>query len=269
MVFVRRDPPVAAGAERLVEPRELRPEPIVVGTPPGPGSSSRPSLTTWPSRSHGSPFVNSATNTSTRSGSNCDARLTPELVERGLVADRRPVGPPRDHRLVGVDDRHDPGPDRDVTPGQPVGIAAAVVPLVVVEHDGGRVPQRARLLEHDLADLGMLGHDAPLGVARSPGRARMSSGIASLPRSWSRLAVRIRSSSPLGRSDGPPERHGGLGDHRRRLAGPGRSRPASAVIRASWAASIAARPDVEGPRPGLGAIGARRTVPSSPVSRKT
>ena len=43
-----------------------------------------------------------------------DARLAAELVERGLVRDRRPVRPPRDHRLVRVDDGHDPGADRDV-----------------------------------------------------------------------------------------------------------------------------------------------------------
>ena len=72
---------------------------------------------------------------------------------RGLVRDRRPVRPARDHRLVRVDDGHDAGADRDVRRGQPVRVAAAVVPLVVVEHDRRGVAQRAGLLEHDLADL--------------------------------------------------------------------------------------------------------------------
>ena len=53
--------------------------------------------------------------------------------------------------------------------------------------------------------------------------ARISSGIASLPRSWSRLAVRMRSSSPCGRSIARASASGRLGDQRGRLAGPGRA----------------------------------------------
>jgi hypothetical protein len=34
----------------------------------------------------------------------------------------------------------------------------------MVEHDRRGVAQRARLLEHDLADLRVLGDDAPLGL---------------------------------------------------------------------------------------------------------
>ena len=96
----------------------------------------------------------------------------------------------------------------------------------------------------------------------------MSSGIASLPRSWSRLAVRIRSSSPFGRSTARPSATDasaiivdGLPDQA--------SRPASAAISASCAASIADRPTSSARERASELIGARRTVPSSPVSRNT
>ena len=98
----------------------------------------------------------------TSSGSNWIPAWRRSSSRARSSAHRGPVWSARDHRLVGVGDGDDPRPDRDLLAGEPVRVAAAVVPLVVVEHDRRRVAQRAGLLEDDLADLGVLGDDPPL-----------------------------------------------------------------------------------------------------------
>ena len=99
--------------------------------------------------------------------------------------------------------------------------------------------------------------------------ARISSGMASLPRSWSRLAVRIRSSSPSGRSiarasatDASAISVEGLPAHDG-LAG---ERPQERVLGGGHRLAT----HVERPVARLGSGSARGgPCPSSPVSRNT
>ena len=119
------------------------------------------------------PSPTRVTNSSTRSGSNWMPRLALELVDRRDVGHGRAVRPVRDHRLVGVGDGDDARPDRDLRAGEAVRVAATVEPLVVMEHDRGRVADCAGLLEHDLADLRVLDDRPPLGRRE---RRRASTG---------------------------------------------------------------------------------------------
>ena len=65
-----------------------------------------------------------------------DAGELAQLAERLLGGQRRhPVGPGGGHRLERVGDVEDPGELRDLVADQPVRVARAVVPLVVVADD--------------------------------------------------------------------------------------------------------------------------------------
>ena len=191
-------------------------------------------------RSHGTPVGEHLGEHLDELGVELDAGLAAQLVDRGLVRDRGAVRPAGDHRLVGVDDRHDPRPDRDLAAGEAVGIAAAVVPLVVVEHDRRRVAQRAGLLEDDLADLRVLRHDPPLGRREVAGlgqdlvRDRELAEVVEQARGADALELALAAGRSRGRAateasaiivDGLPAHAG---------------RPASVAISASWAAAIAA-----------------------------
>ncbi len=59
--------------------------------------------------------------------------------------------------------------DRDLRAGQAVGVAVAVPALVLVAHDRRQVPELRRAAQDPLADHGVLGHHAPLGVVSGPG----------------------------------------------------------------------------------------------------
>ena len=156
-------------------------------------------------------------------GIELDAGLAPQLVDRLLVGDRLPVRAAGDHRLVRVHDGHDPGPDRDVCARQAQGVAAPVEPLVVVEHDRRGVAQGARLLEDDLPDLGVLGHDAPLRRHEVAGLGQDLVRDGEL----AQVVEEARGPDPvqlaIGQVDRARERDRGLRDQRGRPAGPRRA----------------------------------------------
>ena len=86
-----------------------------------------------------------------------------------LGGHRLAVGPRGDHRVVGVAGEDDARGDRDRGAGEAVGVAAAVPALVLVAHDRREVPELRGAPQDPLADHGVLGHHAPLGVGQRPG----------------------------------------------------------------------------------------------------
>ena len=192
------------------------------------------------------------------------ARRSPRSWEIAVA-----VRPARDHRLVGVDDRHDPRPDRDLGAGEAVGIAAAVVPLVVVEHDRRRVAQRAGLLEDDLADLRVLRDDPPLGRGEV---ARLGQDLVG-DRELAEVVEQARGADPLELA-ARAGRSRARGRRTPRRSASTACPPTTAGRRASrssasWEATMASRPTSSARLRASAAIGARRIVPSSPVSRNT
>ena len=153
-------------------------------------------------------------------GIELDAAVAPKLGDGLRVGDRGPVRATGDHGLVRVGDRHDARPDRDLLAGEAVGIAATVEPLVVVEHDRGRVAQRAGLFEDDLADLGVLGDDPPFGLVQFAGLGPGSPPGSRACRGRGGGSRRGCARAPFGQANGAAELGGGAGDHRRWLAGP-------------------------------------------------
>ena len=65
--------------------------------------------------------------------------------------------------------RNDPRTQRDRLALEPVRVARAIPPLLVVADDGREVPRHAQRVTDALADLGMLAHDAELVVRQRPG----------------------------------------------------------------------------------------------------
>ena len=98
-----------------------------------------------------------------------------------------------------------------------MGIPAAVVPLVVVQDDGGGVAQGAGLLEDHLADLRVLRHHAPLGRGEVAGLGQDLVGDGQL----AEVVQEAGGPDPLqlapGQVDGVRERDRCLGDQVRRL----------------------------------------------------
>ncbi len=81
----------------------------------------------------------------------------------------------RGHRVEGVGHRHHPGQHRDLLAGQPVRVAGAVDPLVVVQDRGPGLPQEADAAHHlvpvlgvQLDDPAFLGRERPV-LAQQPG----------------------------------------------------------------------------------------------------
>ena len=68
------------------------------------------------------------------------------------------------HRVVGVGDRHDPCPERNLLAAQAMRIAGSVEALVMMQHHRDRVAQARRLLEDQLADARVLADRLPLAV---------------------------------------------------------------------------------------------------------
>ena len=192
-----------------------------------------------------------------------------ELLDRGFVGDRVAVWAPGHHRLVGIGDRDDPGTDGDLLPGEAVWIPATVEPFVMVEHDRGRVAQRAGLLEDDLADLGMLRDDPPLGVVELARLGQDLLGDGELAEVVEQagdpdpldLALRAAPGPSASSTAAPAIIDDGL------PAQPGRA--SSAAVSESVAAPKAARPTSIAWVRALGAMAARRTSPLSSSSWKT
>ena len=150
-------PPGRAGAPRrppLATPRPaadgLRSARRSRGSRPWSPSRTRPRGRRGPTAG---PSANSAANTSTRSGSNWTPawRRSSSIAASCEIAAR--YGRPAIIASYASTMDTMRAPIGMSAAGQPVRVAAAVVPLVVVEHDRRGVAQRARLLEHDLADL--------------------------------------------------------------------------------------------------------------------
>ena len=106
------------------------------------------------------------------------------------------------------------------------------------------------------------------GSSSSLGLVRIASGMASLPRSWRRLATRMRSSSgPSGRAHGRARSpHSAIIDDGLPVQ-PARS--PRAAVRDSVAAPMAARPTSTARSRALGAMAARLMRPSSSISWNT
>ena len=95
------------------------------------------------------------------------AAAAAQLRDALLVRERRPVHAARRHGVVGVDQAEQPGDERDLLAGQAVGVAAAVVALVMVAHAGHVLVVQQRL--DDLgADGRVLLHQRPLLVRERP-----------------------------------------------------------------------------------------------------
>ena len=95
-------------------------------------------------------------------------------------------------RVPGVRDEDDARAERDLLAAQPVRVAGAVPALVVVEHPvGDRLDAEA--LEHPVADLRMAWSTSRSDSLSAAGLRRISSGMASLPRSCRLAASRVSS----------------------------------------------------------------------------
>ena len=92
--------------------------------------------------------------------SRVEAKLS-ERLARGPASGVDAIGR---HRAVGVADGDDPRLDRDLLADQPIGIAAAVDPFVVMADGGRGHAHPADATDQLLADLGMRSHDPPLRI---------------------------------------------------------------------------------------------------------
>jgi len=141
-----------------------------------------------------------------------------EEPNRRIVVHRPLVRPVVGHRVVGVGDRDDAGPQRNVRSAQPERVAVAREPLVVVEDDRDRVAQRRRLLEDDLADPRMLDDCSPL---RRRQRRRLLEDLLG-HRDLADVVQQRRGPDPvdldLRQRERPGHRLDDRGDHRRGLA---------------------------------------------------
>ena len=173
-------------------------------------------------RASGIPSPNMSTKASTSSGSNWLPAWRADLADRLVVAHRPLVGAILDHRVVGVREGHDPGPERDLPAAQAERIALPAEALVVVEHDRHRVLDRRRLLQDDLADAGML--DDRLPLLRGEGGRLLEDllGEGELPD----VVEEGRDPQPVevgvGQAESATEEDGKGRDQRRRLAAVGR-----------------------------------------------
>src|SRR3954471_6822464 len=86
----------------------------------------------------------------------------PKLLERLCGGPRSPVDPGREHRVEGIRDVDDARTERDLLPGQPVGIAGAVEALMVVPDGGDRVVQEAEPVDDAGPLLCVALHERPL-----------------------------------------------------------------------------------------------------------
>ena len=100
-----------------------------------------------------------------------DVRLVAQEGQRLLARPRRPVDPRRDERVVDVADREDPRREVELVAVEPARVAAAVEPLVMVEHEpADRLVEAAELVQELAAALGVLLDDVVLVVVE---RARL------------------------------------------------------------------------------------------------
>src|SRR4030095_15570925 len=84
------------------------------------------------------------------------ARTALELGERGVEPDRRPVAGVGGHAVDRVAERNDARLARNLGPGLPIGIAAAVVPLVVVVDDRREIAPEPDPRQHSMAEHAVL-----------------------------------------------------------------------------------------------------------------
>ena len=84
------------------------------------------------------------------------------------------------HRVEGVGDGHHPGELRDLAAGQPVRVAAAVQPLVVVQDRRPGLAEEADAAHHLVPVLGVQLDDAPLLGGQRPVLAQQPGGHAEL-----------------------------------------------------------------------------------------
>jgi hypothetical protein len=100
------------------------------------------------------------------------ARLLVEPPHRLGPGQARPIGAIRRERVVNVGHRHDTRAQRDQLAAQPVGVAAAVVPLVVVPYDDRALREELERRDNLSAEDRMAAHHGPLLVAERTGLAQ-------------------------------------------------------------------------------------------------
>src|SRR5919112_3397222 len=97
-----------------------------------------------------------------------------------LRRDSRAVGPLRRHRVVRVTGEQDPRAERDLLPGEAVGVPGAVPALVRGPHQRHRVGEEVDRRQDSLADQGMALDGRPLLVRERPGLVEDRLGHAQL-----------------------------------------------------------------------------------------
>src|SRR6266545_1953114 len=97
------------------------------------------------------------------------ARLRLHLAEGLVDRARRAIDPRGQHRVEGVRDVDDPGAERDLLTGDPVGIARSVEALMVMADRRHSVLEEAEAVDDPRALLGMALHERPF-LPREAGR---------------------------------------------------------------------------------------------------
>lgn len=93
------------------------------------------------------------------------ARVATDLVQGLLVRQGCAMRTRLAHCCVGVGHGQEAGSQRDAGAAESMRVAVTGEAFVMVEDDLCSIPQAARLLEHQLPDAGMLGHELPLVLA--------------------------------------------------------------------------------------------------------
>ena len=92
-----------------------------------------------------------------------------DLLQRNLNATGRSVGPMRSHGLHHISHRQDAGLQRDLFPPKSLGIARAVQPLVMLQHDLSDGLGKFYPFQYLVARLGMGLDNTELGIAYPTG----------------------------------------------------------------------------------------------------
>jgi hypothetical protein len=116
-------------------------------------------------------------------GVEVDAAVGLHVGEGAVGRPGRPVGAVGGERVPHVGHGHDAGGQGDLLPGQAVGVAGAVVALVVLADHGQGVAERRGPPDDVGADDRVLLDPGPLLVAEGPGLFSTWSGMPTLPTS--------------------------------------------------------------------------------------
>ena len=106
--------------------------------------------------------MSSSANAATTSGSNCVPEQRSSSARAAPIVSAERYGPLGGHRVERVADEHDPRDERDLRPGQAVGVARAVEVLAARAHDARDVGERRRAQQDPLGDHRVAADELPL-----------------------------------------------------------------------------------------------------------